>query len=73
VDDRFYLLIPRIAGRDAGIVASRIVDTLETDVKPDPSRFAEPGLLGSAIVQGRLTLFLDTERLLERAEAESIR
>ena len=68
--DHFYVLIPRIPGRDAAIVARRIVDTIETDVEPDPSRLAEPGLLGSAIVEGRLTLFLDTERLLDRAGVE---
>jgi two-component system chemotaxis sensor kinase CheA len=66
-EDRFFVLIPRMAGRDAAIVASRIVDTIETDIEPDPGRFGEPGLLGSAIVEGRLTLFLDTERLLDRA------
>lgn len=69
-DASFFVLIPRAAGRDAGIVASRIVDTLDTDIEPDPSRFAEPGLLGSAIVEGRLTLFIDTERLLDRAGVE---
>ncbi len=68
--DHFYVLIPRIPGRDAAIVARRIVDTIETDVEPDPSRLAEPGLLGSAIVEGRMTLFLDTERLLDRAGVE---
>ena len=68
--ERFYLLIPRAAQGEestAGIVAERIVDTLETDVVPDPSHCAGPGLLGSAIVEGRLTLFLDSRALLDHA------
>jgi len=65
--DRFYVLIPRLEGRRAGILARRIVDTLETDAVPDPSRLAGGGVLGSAIVEGRMTLFLDAERLLDEA------
>ncbi len=68
--EEFFVLIPRIAGVEAGIVAARIVDTLESDAQPDPTQLSAPGLLGSAIVDDRLTLFLDTARLLEAAGVE---
>jgi two-component system chemotaxis sensor kinase CheA len=65
--DEFFVLIPRLAGIEAGIVAARIVDTLESDAQPDATQLRAPGLLGSAIVENRLTLFLDTAALLEAA------
>jgi two-component system chemotaxis sensor kinase CheA len=68
--DEFFVLIPRLEGLDAGIVAARIVDTLESDAQPDPNQLAAPGLLGSAIVEDRLTLFLDTAKLLLAAGIE---
>jgi two-component system chemotaxis sensor kinase CheA len=66
----FFVLIPR-AQREAGIVASRIVDTLDSDAQPDAAQISAPGLLGSAVVRDRLTLFLDTDRLLEAAGLET--
>jgi two-component system chemotaxis sensor kinase CheA len=71
--DEFFVLIPRLKGLQAGIVAARIVDTLDSDAQPDPTQIHAPGLLGSAIVLDRLTLFLDTERLLEAAGIERAR
>ena len=68
--DEFFVLIPRLEGLEAGIVAARIVDTLESDAQPDATQLHSPGLLGSAIVEDRLTLFLDTARLLEAAGIE---
>ncbi|MEX2205960.1 MAG: chemotaxis protein CheA [Myxococcota bacterium] len=71
--DEFFVLIPRLSGIEAGIVAARIVDTLESDAEPDASQLHAPGLLGSAIVEDRLTLFLDTGALLEAAGIERTR
>jgi len=68
--DEFFVLIPRLEGLEAGIVATRIVDTLESDAQPDPSQIHAPGLAGSAIVEDRLTLFLDAARFLEAAGIE---
>jgi len=68
--DEFFVLIPRLEGLEAGIVAARIVDTLVSDAQPDPTVLHSPGLLGSAIVEDRLTLFLDTGALLLAAGIE---
>jgi len=68
--DEFFVLIPRLEGLEAGIVAARIVDTLESDAQPDKSQFHAPGLSGAAIIEDRLTLFIDAERLLEVAGIE---
>jgi len=68
--DEFFVLIPRLEGLEAGIIAARIVDTLESDAQPDKSQLNAPGLAGSAIIEDRLTLFLDAPRLLEAAGIE---
>jgi two-component system, chemotaxis family, sensor kinase CheA len=68
--DEFFVLIPRLTGLEAGIIAARIVDTLESDAQPDKTQFSAPGLAGAAIIEDRLTLFLDAERLLEVAGIE---
>jgi two-component system chemotaxis sensor kinase CheA len=70
--EEFFVLIPRVEGLEAGIVATRIVDTFESDVQPDASQLHAPGLLGSAIVEDRLTLFLDAARLLDAAGIEKV-
>ncbi|HXZ86743.1 MAG TPA: chemotaxis protein CheA, partial [Myxococcota bacterium] len=68
--DEFFVLIPRLEGLEAGIVASRIVDTLESDAQPERSQIQAPGIAGSAIVEERLTLFVDAASLLEAAGIE---
>ena len=40
--DEFFVLIPRLEGLEAGIVAARIVDTLESDAQPDPTQLHAP-------------------------------
>ncbi|HTO07698.1 MAG TPA: chemotaxis protein CheA [Myxococcota bacterium] len=68
--DEFFVLIPRLEGLEAGIIATRIVDTLESDAQPDRSQLNAPGLAGSAIIEDRLTLFIDAPALLEAAGIE---
>jgi two-component system chemotaxis sensor kinase CheA len=68
-----FLIIPKSPRRDgviegrAGIVASRIVDALDVDIQVKHNGLSGPGLLGSAMVQNHLTLFLDPPALLEAA------
>jgi two-component system chemotaxis sensor kinase CheA len=66
-EDR-YLVIPRAAPPGAaGILVSDLVDTLEVDVDLQPVAVKGPGVLGGALVQGRFTLFLDPQALLQAA------
>ena len=48
------------------ILVSRIVDTesLSVDLQEHPEQ--DQGILGSAVVRGRLTLFLDIHRLTQK-------
>ncbi len=55
-----YLVLPKMGRAPvAGIVISRILDALEADVELQPATLKGPGILGSAMFQGRHTLFLD--------------
>jgi two-component system chemotaxis sensor kinase CheA len=60
------LILPKYTSQPLGIMVSRIVDTdslaLELQQHPEQDR----GILGSAIVRDRLTLFLDIHRLSEK-------
>jgi len=59
-------ILPKFVQQPMGILVSRIVDTesLALDLQHHPDH--DPGILGSAIVRDRLTLFLEMHRLSEK-------
>jgi two-component system chemotaxis sensor kinase CheA len=65
-----FVVIPKAGDRDgaaqarAGIVISDIIDALDVEVELEPVQVQGPGLLGGAILQGHLTLFLEPLDLL---------
>ncbi len=62
--EELYVIIPKSTDMDAGILISQVMDTVELAVEPDRSADLPRGLLGSAVVDGRITMFLDAEELL---------
>jgi two-component system chemotaxis sensor kinase CheA len=60
------LILPKFVSRAMAILGTRIVDieSLSVDLQPHPEH--DPSILGSAIVRGRMTLFLDIHRLTQR-------
>jgi two-component system chemotaxis sensor kinase CheA len=60
------LILPKFVARAIAILVTRIVDieSLSVDLQAHPEH--DPGILGSAIVRGRMTLFLDMHRLTQR-------
>lgn len=62
--EEFYVIIPKSTGSAAGILISQVPDTVELEVEPARPADLPRGLLGSAIVEGRITMFLDVEELL---------
>ncbi len=69
----YFLVIPKIPGQNstarppAGILISEILDALDVEVELKKVEVRGPGLLGSAVVQDHLTLFLDPVDLLRAA------
>lgn len=58
--ENMYLLIPK-NGKNFGILVSELVDILESTVHLNVESFKEDGLLGTAIVSGKMTLFPDLD------------
>jgi len=65
-----FVVIPKVmehgvvALAKAGIVISDIIDALDVEVELEPVKVKGPGILGSAILQHNLTLFLEPLELL---------
>ena len=63
-----FLLLPKRARRPIGLLLSEVIDSDELPVELFREAFPADGLLGSAVVRGQLTLFLDVPRLAELSE-----
>ena len=55
--------------KPVGLLLTRILDTATLSAQLDTDTFKEDGVLGSALVRGRLTLVLDIFRLVDRLDA----
>ena len=62
--EEICVIIPKTWHSDVGIIASRILDTTETDACVKKDATTVRGVQGSAIIDERLVLFLDTESLI---------
>ena len=60
------VVVYNLAGRSFGLVVERVIDIVENDSTVQPCQ-NRPGILGSAVVQGRVTDFLDVPFLVANA------
>lgn len=65
-----YLLLPKMASKPFGILISSIEDSLDCNVELNTESYMEPGLLGTSLINDKMTLFLDTYELIELANPE---
>jgi two-component system chemotaxis sensor kinase CheA len=63
-----FLLLPRTGRRPFGVLLSAVLDTVTQPLELAPDAGRGEGLLGSALVHDRLTLFLDIYRLADRLD-----
>jgi two-component system chemotaxis sensor kinase CheA len=68
-DDLVSVIIPR-GDRPIGILAARILDTIEVQGEVDLTTLARPGFVGSTLVNGQLVLLLDLFDLITRVEPD---
>jgi two-component system chemotaxis sensor kinase CheA len=61
-----YLLLPRNVRRPLGVLLSAVVDTVSVPVELHRGTVQGDGLLGSAVIGGKLTLFPDLDALAGR-------
>ncbi len=68
-DDVVYVIIPDCR-RPFGILAANIVDTTEVDSDLDSQTIRQTGVVGSQLIGGRLTLFLDAFAAIQALEPD---
>ncbi len=61
-----YLILPKFVTEPMGILISRIVDTDSLAIDLQETSIADSGILGTAIVRGRLSLFLDVQHVRQQ-------
>jgi len=66
--DEMFLLLPKHINKPVGILMSHLSDIETVPIELNVSSYKEDGLLGTAIVRGKMTLFLDICRLVEISE-----
>jgi two-component system chemotaxis sensor kinase CheA len=65
-----YVIIPKTSRNAAGILSSRILDTVNADVSVKRDATTTKGFLGTAFIDKNLVSFLNTEELLDLFEEE---
>ncbi len=68
-DELYYVIVPKCS-RPIGLLAANILDTANVNVEIDSDTISRPGVVGSAIVEGKLTLFVDLYRVVELVEPQ---
>jgi two-component system chemotaxis sensor kinase CheA len=63
-----YLLLPKATSKPFGILISNLVDILEYQISLTTDTVTENGMMGTAIINEQLTIFIDLYELLEKAE-----
>ena len=69
-EDTLGVIVPKLMKYPMGIVIGLVKETVQTAVEIDTHSITSPGLFGSAILEGRITLLPDMYRLFELAAPE---
>ncbi|MDM8549163.1 chemotaxis protein CheW [Desulfobacterales bacterium HSG2] len=69
-EDTVGLIVPKQTKHPLGIVMSRVINTLNAVIELDTTTIMAPGLFGSAVLDGKITLLPDMYRLFELAAPE---
>lgn len=62
--DEYNLLVFHVNGRDIACLVSKIEDSINIAVNMEEENFKQEGMLGSAIIKGRTTIFLDIYQII---------
>lgn len=63
-----FLLLPKMVKKPFGILISQIVDSVDTNVELNTDSYMEEGLLGTALINDKMTLFIDMYKVIEKAD-----
>ncbi|MCG8528246.1 MAG: chemotaxis protein CheW [Opitutales bacterium] len=68
--EELYVLIPKLVRKPIGIIATQIVDTVQTVVELDKETITGTGILGSTFINESLVLVVDIYNLFESVDPE---
>jgi len=69
-DADLIVIVFSLGGREVGLVGALPVDSVEIDVTVDRHSHRQPGISGSAIIQGQTTMVVDVHELVEAVMPE---
>lgn len=69
-DENIGIIVPKHMRHPMGIVINRPIDTVNAAVKLDTETIVSPGIFGTAVVSGKVTIFPDMYKLFEMAAPE---
>ncbi len=65
--DWLYVVVSTLGGREVGLLIREVIDIRTTDAPIDGTLFREPGVTGSAVIEGKATRLLDLYELTAAA------
>lgn len=65
--DEIFVIVPRYH-HPIGLVAANILDTVEIESTLDSTTISRPGIMGSALIAGKLALFIDIFAAIQTVE-----
>jgi len=68
-----YVIIPKLVRHPMGILAEKILDTVETRIELSREDIKAKGLVGSAVLDHRIVLFINIYELFEMAAPKNYR
>jgi two-component system chemotaxis sensor kinase CheA len=71
--EEVFVIIPKLVKHPMGIVAHDCHDVITTRVEVERENLKGPGVLGSAVLDGVMTLFLDIYSLFEAVDPDTYR
>ena len=71
--EELFVIIPKLVSHPMGIVVSSCEDVIQAQVNVDPDNIKGTGILGSAVVDDQLVIFIDIYSLFEAADPELAR
>nr|MBF0222489.1 Hpt domain-containing protein [Desulfobulbaceae bacterium] len=63
--ESLMVIIFHVAGREVGLLATKPINAKEVMISVDDTTYQEPGIMGSVIIDGRITLLVNMHELVK--------
>jgi two-component system chemotaxis sensor kinase CheA len=66
--DNMFLILPKFSAKPCGILTSEIIDIKDFSLNIDTATYVADGIMGTDIIEQKLTLFLDLYQIIELSD-----